>query len=188
MKFAVVCRQNMNRSMRAHEILKKHHFHVESYGTSQGIYFPIEGTRDVITYPFSSEYSFLYGELYNINRDFYRKLGVLHLLSENDIIKSHPHRFQEIPVLDFDIIICFDKSAYEEVVYNINNRECSLFAETRVICIPTPDTLEGTAWCSQTVLRLAYDFQSLPLLETGLIKDVLQFNRVVDYDLFIGFV
>jgi hypothetical protein len=174
--------------MRAHEILKKHNFDVESFGTSQAIYFPIKGTRDVVTYPFSSEYSFLYGELYDLNKDFYQQLGFLRLLSENDFIKPRPHRFQETSTLEFDIIICLDKNAFEAVVDDINNRECSLFLEVRVLCIPTSDTLEGAAHCSNIVLRLAYDLQSLPELAEEAIRDVLKFNQVMEYDLFIGFV
>lgn len=39
-RFAMVCNSNMNRSMEAHALLKRHGYFVDSYGTGSGVRIP----------------------------------------------------------------------------------------------------------------------------------------------------
>lgn len=56
LKFAVVCKHNMNRSMEAHRVLAKKNFNVLSYGTGNKVKLPGASADKPIIYGFECTY------------------------------------------------------------------------------------------------------------------------------------
>merc|ERR1712070_1232538 len=108
MRFAVVCRCNMNRSMEAHAALAEDKLQVESYGTGRHCKLPGPDSQHPNIFEFGMSYRDMAAELQDQNASLwlsagwpqecrvrYTKNGVLEMLERNAKIKPSPQRWQD---------------------------------------------------------------------------------------------
>lgn len=114
LKIAVVCCNNLNRSMEAHDLLGKKGFQVRSFGCGSHVKLP--GRKKIShIYDFDASYEQMYNDLLELDESFYTRNGVLQMLDRNRKIKSHPERFQDCDDI-FDVIFTVDRVIFEEVI------------------------------------------------------------------------
>lgn len=121
LRFAVVCRHNMNRSVSVHRMMKMVGLNVRSYGTEDVISLPGRTKCSSVKVSFQMTYEDVKSHLVNIDHDFYREIKVLEMLENNINTKDRPERFQESD-LDFDVIMTLDSASEQEVLRELNER------------------------------------------------------------------
>eukprot|EP00039_Didymoeca_costata_P010201 m.136710 g.136710 ORF g.136710 m.136710 type:complete len:236 (-) comp14735_c0_seq4:1524-2231(-) len=116
LRFAVVCSSNQNRSMEAHNFLKKRGFEVKSYGSGNQVKIPGPSIDKPNKWDFDgTTYDEMYKELERQDKDLYTQNGMLSMLDRNRNIKKHPERFQSSKE-EFDVIITCENRVYDQVL------------------------------------------------------------------------
>ncbi|KAF0881411.1 RNA polymerase II subunit A C-terminal domain phosphatase SSU72 like protein 2-like [Crocuta crocuta] len=169
LRVAVVCMNNMNRSMEAHSILQKRGFSVRSFGAGSRVKLPgpPRCRRRPVRYDFSTTYRQMYDDLSRKDRECYRGNGVLHILERNERIKPRPERFQECSD-PFDLIFTCDERVYDRVVQELNAREQVTFQPVHVVNVDIKDTLEEAALGAFLICELCQNLQQADDMEDSL--------------------
>lgn len=121
LRFAVICSSNQNRSMEAHDVLKKSGFNVRSFGSGNQVKLPGSAADRPNIYDFGTPYGDMYQDLAAKDIHLYTQNGILHMLDRNRRIKLCPERFQECRE-KFDIIFTCEERVYDQVVEELANR------------------------------------------------------------------
>ncbi|CAM9315254.1 unnamed protein product [Pylaiella littoralis] len=167
-RFAVVCSANFNRSMMAHELLQKHNFQVESYGTSKDLRLPGKDITSPEVFAFGTPYRSLYDTLKRKDEAFFLKNNLLRLAARNATVKAAPQRFQDIEgpdMADFDVVLCFEARVFYSVVEDLQSRDPEEFKPLHVINMTIKDSFEESAAASGNVLELCRTLDGLSKLE-----------------------
>ncbi|GAB2236080.1 hypothetical protein Drorol1_Dr00027815 [Drosera rotundifolia] len=114
LRYAMVCSSNHNRSLEAHNLLKKQRFDVSSYGTGTHVKIPGPSIQEPNIYDF---------------RTPYKRNGILNMLKRNLWVKLAPQRWQD-NVADgvFDIVFTFEEKIFDVVVEDDRPDYGSLYA------------------------------------------------------------
>ncbi|XP_036604049.1 RNA polymerase II subunit A C-terminal domain phosphatase SSU72-like [Trichosurus vulpecula] len=141
LRVAVVCRSNQNRSMEAHNLLRKRGFCVRSFGTGSRVHLPGPRPDTPNVYDFTTTYDQMYKDLLKKDRKLYTSNGILHMLDRNKRIKPRPERFQNCKDL-FDLIFTCEERVYDQVVEELNSRDQVTFQPVHVINVDILDNAE----------------------------------------------
>ncbi|ELV10899.1 RNA polymerase II subunit A C-terminal domain phosphatase SSU72 [Tupaia chinensis] len=138
LRVAVVCSNNQNRSMEAHNLLSKRGFCVRSFGTGTRVKLPGPAPDKPNVYDFHTTYDQMYKDLLRKDEKLYTRNGVLHMLGRNKRIKPRPERFQTCPDA-FDLIVTCEERVYDQVVEHLNSREQKTFQPVHVVNLDIKD-------------------------------------------------
>ncbi|KAM4798707.1 RNA polymerase II subunit A C-terminal domain phosphatase SSU72-like [Urocitellus parryii] len=122
LRVAVVCSNNLNRSMVAHRLLSKQGFNVRSFGTGAHVRLPGPAPGKQNVYDFRTTYDEMFHDLLRKDENFYAQNGILRMLDRNRRIKLRPERFQDCED-EFDLIFTCKELVYDQVVEVLNSRE-----------------------------------------------------------------
>lgn len=121
LKFAVVCSSNQNRSMEAHDVLKKNGFNIKSYGSGNQVKLPGSAADKPNVYDFGTLYDVMYKDLAAKDHNLYTQNGILHMLDRNRRIKPCPERFQA-STEKFDIVFTCEERVFDQVIEELLGR------------------------------------------------------------------
>eukprot|EP00656_Telonema_subtile_P015223 TRINITY_DN17941_c0_g2_i2.p1 TRINITY_DN17941_c0_g2~~TRINITY_DN17941_c0_g2_i2.p1 ORF type:complete len:156 (+),score=32.66 TRINITY_DN17941_c0_g2_i2:113-580(+) len=121
LKFAVVCRSNMNRSMEAHKALKEAKLKVDSFGTGRHCKLPGPSVHEPAVFPFGMPYKEMMSQLQSQDASLYSHNGVLEMLERNASIKACPQQWQE-HTQRFDVVLTFEKDVFNAVLADVQQR------------------------------------------------------------------
>uniref|UniRef100_A0A8I3VXB6 RNA polymerase II subunit A C-terminal domain phosphatase SSU72 n=1 Tax=Callithrix jacchus TaxID=9483 RepID=A0A8I3VXB6_CALJA len=141
LRVAVVCSSNQNRSMEAHNILRKRGFSVQSFGTATHVKLPGPMPNKPNIYDFKTTYDEIHKDLLMKDKEFYTQNGILHMLDRNRRIKLRPERFQNCKDV-FDLIITCEEKIYDQVVEDMISREQETCQPVHVVNVDIPDNQE----------------------------------------------
>lgn len=169
LRVAVVCMNNMNRSMEAHRILQERGLSVRSFGAGSRVKLPgpPRRRRRCVRYDFSTTYKQMYDDLSRKDPECYRGDEILHILERNRRIKPRPERFQECRD-PFDVIFTCEERVYDRVVQELCAREQVTFRPVHVVNVDVEDTLEEAAVGALLICELYQSFQQAEDLEDSL--------------------
>ncbi|CAO3644504.1 unnamed protein product [Cunninghamella echinulata] len=153
-KYAVICASNQNKSMEAHNVLKKNGYNVASYGTGTMVRLPGPAANKPNIYPFGTPYDEVYQQLKERNPTLYTKNGLLNMLDRNRNIKEAPQRWQESEAM-YDVIITCEERCFDAVVEDLSNRGQIHNTSTHVINVEIKDNHEDASLGGQAILKLA---------------------------------
>jgi len=171
-KFAVVCSSNMNRSMEAHNFIKKKGFDVESFGTGDKVKIPGVNARQPNIYPFGTTYEEIYADLTQKDERLYTENGLLHMLDRNRRIKKEPEKFQETDK-QFDIVLTVEEKCYDLVLEMFGSRESEHERPVHVINMNVLDNPEDATIGAFLLGELVKTMDSSEDLDDD-IDDILQ--------------
>ncbi|XP_064240782.1 RNA polymerase II subunit A C-terminal domain phosphatase SSU72-like [Aotus nancymaae] len=172
LRVAVVCSNNQNRSMEAHNILNKRGFSVRSFGTATHVKLlgPIPNKPNI--YDFETTYDEMYEDLLMKDKEFYTQNGILFMLDRNKRIKLRPERFQNCKDV-FDLIITCEEKVYDQVVEDLNSREQTTCQPVHVVNVDIPDSQEDAILGAFRICELCQCIWQLKDVENE-IDDLLQ--------------
>ena len=153
---ALVCASNMNRSMEAHSVLKRHRFRkLGSYGTGRTVKLPGESLQTPNIYEFGTPYRTIYDDLRCKNAAYYGKIGMIAMLERNMQVKEAPQPWQAQSLRTFDLVFCYESRIFDAVVADTLTQPPARFAKpVYVINFHTRDTPEEAAVAGAQTLRL----------------------------------
>uniref|UniRef100_A0A4X2KU44 RNA polymerase II subunit A C-terminal domain phosphatase SSU72 n=1 Tax=Vombatus ursinus TaxID=29139 RepID=A0A4X2KU44_VOMUR len=172
LRVAVVCSSNQNRSMEAHNLLKKRGFRVRSFGTGTRVKLPGPAPDKPNVYDFKTTYDQMYSDLLNKDRKLYTCNGVLHMLGRNKRIKPRPERFQHCKD-SFDLIFTCEERVYDQVIEDLNSREQETFQPVHVINVDILDNEEEATLGAFLICELCECIQQIDDMEDE-IDELLQ--------------
>lgn len=159
LRFAVVCSSNQNRSMEAHDVLKKNGFNVRSFGSGNQVKLPGSAADKPNVYEFGTPYDDMYKDLTAKDYNLYTQNGILHMLDRNRRIKPCPERFQACKD-KFDIIFTCEERVYDQVVEELANRGSTDFHPGHVINMDIQDNHEEATVGAFKLRELAHRLSS----------------------------
>jgi len=122
LRFAVVCRHNVNRSVQVHRMMKVLGLDVRSFGTRKQINLPGSSPKEPsIKFSFGTPYTSIYNHLNELNCKYYKNNRVLEMLAQNIGTKDAPESFQSSD-LEFDVIMTLDDTSFASVMKDISTR------------------------------------------------------------------
>ena len=175
LSFAVVCYNNMNRSMAAHKLLADKGMKVQSFGVGYEVGIPgLSEDSEPLYYEYGTTYDHMYAE--NKDANFHAEVGIHTMLTRNIMIKPRPERFQDCTD-HFNIIVTCEEKVYDMVVHNLQTRHCDCENPTyaHVININIQDTQKGAEKGSAIIEELC-----------TMIEELDNVDNEID-DLLIGF-
>lgn len=149
----MVCASNMNRSMEAHALLKKHEFNVGSFGVGSHVKLPGPNQKSPNSYSFGTPYKEIFADLAKKDSDLYTRNGLLRMVQRNMEVKVAPERFQDCRDA-YDIIVTFEERVMEQVVDDLNRRPQQLLRPVLVVNLDVKDSHEEAALAAPHALRL----------------------------------
>lgn len=138
LKIAVVCSSNQNRSMEAHNLLKKRGYNVKSFGTGRCVKLPGPTVDTPNVYSFNTSYAEQFRDLKRKDQSFYTQNGLLNMLDRNKRIKEKPERFQE-NTDEYDIILTCQERVFDQVLEDMSERGGSACKMVHVINVEIKD-------------------------------------------------
>uniref|UniRef100_A0A0K0FQ81 RNA polymerase II subunit A C-terminal domain phosphatase SSU72 n=1 Tax=Strongyloides venezuelensis TaxID=75913 RepID=A0A0K0FQ81_STRVS len=167
-RFAVSCSSNMNRSMEAHNFMKKKNFLVESFGSGGQIKLPGPSFDKPNCYAFGeATYDYIYKDLATKDKRFYTRNGLLGILDRNRKIKEKPERFQDQDQI-FDVILCLEERVYDHIVDFLQKRPPKTGERVFVINIDIRDNLQEATKGAYVVCELCEMLETLEDLDEGI--------------------
>ncbi|KAJ1666563.1 RNA polymerase II subunit A C-terminal domain phosphatase [Coemansia sp. RSA 1813] len=154
-KFAVICANNMNRSMEAHYQLKRQGYNIRSYGTGSQVRLPGPTAAQPNIYSFGTAYDKIYNELKAQDKTLYARNGLLNMLNRNRGVKQAPQRFQN-ETASYDVIFTCEERVFDAVCEELLNRSGMQSKPVHVINIEIEDNPKEATVGAKTVLELAY--------------------------------
>lgn len=176
LRLAVVCMNNMNRSMEAHRILRKKGFSVRSFGAGSCVKLRSPTPTLQVVYDFSTTYRQMYKDLLKKDREYYSRNGLLHILGRNERLKPRPERFQECSDR-FDAISTCEERVFDRVVADLCAREQETLQPMHVVNMDVKDTLRGAALGAVLICELCQGLRDMEDLEGGLDKLLLAVEK-----------
>lgn len=138
LSIAVVCSSNQNRSMEAHNLLKKRGYKVQSFGTGNKVKLPGPTIDAPNIYSFDTSYAEQFRDLKRKDQSFYTQNGLLNMLDRNKRIKEKPEKFQENKD-EFDLVITCQERVFDQVLEDLTERGGSMCKMTHVINVEIKD-------------------------------------------------
>ncbi|KAH7827209.1 putative RNA polymerase II subunit A C-terminal domain phosphatase SSU72 [Monocercomonoides exilis] len=139
-KIACICLSNQNRSMEAHaQMLRRGMKRVWSYGTGYHVKLPGMSIDQPNVYSFGTPYAAIAADLERKNKDFYSQIGLLDLVRRNAKIKTAPEQFQQLEIVDFDLIFTFEERVYEQVILQLETKPPVAMKQCHIINVETRD-------------------------------------------------
>lgn len=175
LKFAVVCSSNQNRSMEAHDVLKKNGFNVRSFGSGNQVKLPGSAADKPNVYEFGTLYDDMYNDLVAKDHNLYTQNGILHMLDRNRRIKPCPERFQDCQE-KFDIIFTCEERVYDQVLEHLANRNSSDFHPGHVINMDIQDNHEEATVGAFKLRELADRLSALEDLDNEIDEMLTEFE------------
>jgi len=159
LKIAVVCSSNQNRSMEAHNLLKKRGFRVQSFGTGSCVKLPGPTVDKPNIYSFDTPYQDQFVDLKRKDSAFYTQNGLLNMLDRNRRIKEKPERFQENQD-EFDLIVTCQERVFDQVLENMSERGGNSCKMVHVINVEIKDNHDDATLGAFVIHELAKEICS----------------------------
>ncbi|XP_045151812.1 RNA polymerase II subunit A C-terminal domain phosphatase SSU72-like [Echinops telfairi] len=176
LRVAVVCSSNQNRSMEAHNILKKRGFNVRSFGTGSHVKLPGPTPNKPNVYDFRTTYAEMFNDLCIKDKELYGQSGILLMLDRNKRIKPRPERFQESKDV-FDLIITCEERIYDQVLVDLNSREQETYQPVHVVNVNIQDTLDDATLGAFLICELCESLQQTEDMENEIEKVLREFEK-----------
>lgn len=178
-RYACVCSSNVNRSMAAHEVLKKHNYRVSSYGTNIHVKMPGPRPDKPNVYEFGTTYQEIYDDLLRQDNPFYREIGLIDMIDRDRHIKTKPEKFAH--TFDrgevFDIIFTYQEHVMEAVIMEFHRNGNASFELCTVVNIETPDDHAHALESAKTTLQLAKTIEQLTSIPEEIEAALSEFVR-----------
>ncbi|XP_048192780.1 RNA polymerase II subunit A C-terminal domain phosphatase SSU72-like [Perognathus longimembris pacificus] len=176
LRVAVVCFSNQNRSMEAHNFLKRRGISVRSFGTGAYVKLPGRSPHRPKVYDFKTTYDQMYKDLLKNDQAFYTHNGILHMLNRNKRIKPAPERFQNCKDT-FDLILTCEERVYDLVVEDLNSREQETCQLVHVVNVDIQDNYEDATIGSFLLCDLCQCMQETEDLDNEIEELLLVFEE-----------
>uniref|UniRef100_A0AC35UED6 RNA polymerase II subunit A C-terminal domain phosphatase SSU72 n=1 Tax=Rhabditophanes sp. KR3021 TaxID=114890 RepID=A0AC35UED6_9BILA len=176
-RFAVSCSSNMNRSMEAHNFMKRAGFLVESFGCGSQVKLPGTTIEKPNCYEFGpTTYDYIYNDLKTKDRRFYTRNGLLNILDRNRKIKDKPERFQN-QNQEFDVVLCLEERVYVTIVEFLQKRKSLTGERVHVINIDIRDNLEEATLGASVVCEMCEAMESASNLDDEMEELLVRFEK-----------
>ncbi|CAG9466385.1 unnamed protein product [Pedinophyceae sp. YPF-701] len=172
--FAMVCASNMNRSMEAHTVLKRHNFKVSSFGVGGSVKLPGPTADQPNIYDFGTPYKDIHADLSRQDPELYRRNGLIMMLERNMGVKTAPQRWQETRSVPFDVVITFEMSVFDRLIDDMLKREGMHFKTMLVINIDVKDSDEESKKAAPQAMRLCQMLEGAGECWEDKVEDVLE--------------
>ncbi|XP_021771366.1 RNA polymerase II subunit A C-terminal domain phosphatase SSU72-like [Chenopodium quinoa] len=177
-KYAMVCSSNQNRSMEAHNLLKKQGFDVSSYGTGAHVKLPGPSQSKPNVYEFGTPYKQMFEELRRKDPELYKRNGILPMLKRNSAVKLAPQRWQDNAHDGaFDVVFTFEEKVFDMVVEDLYNRDHVLMKPVAIINLEVKDNHEEAAIGGRLTLDLCQEIDAIDSWEDKIDEIIAAFER-----------
>ncbi|KAJ6233620.1 RNA polymerase ii subunit a c-terminal domain phosphatase [Anaeramoeba flamelloides] len=185
LKIAVVCASNMNRSMRAHEMLKKHDYDVSSFGTNNEVRLPGKSISSQNVYNFGTPYEDMIHDLATDDLEFYSSNKILDMLERNKKIKRAPERIQSVEQLNFDLVITYENKVFEKVIIDYHKRTKRIHSHkpSFLVNLETIDSQQEAELCAKKTLDLVKKFEKYDNYEDNFEKLIEEFEEQINHNI-----
>jgi len=178
----MVCASNQNRSMAAHyECIKKGIKYLTSYGTGSKVRIPSKRQHKPFEYEFGTPYKEMLEDLKREDENYYIKKNMIPMLERNIGIKEAPEKFQESNI-ESDIVLCFQKRVFEEVVENLMTRTQSGDRCVYVINYEVKDTYKNALDASKFAADFCEGLNNDDDWESNIFGKIETFGNIVGID------
>jgi RNA polymerase II subunit A C-terminal domain phosphatase SSU72 len=146
--------------MEAHLLLRESGYACESFGAGSKVRLPGEAINRPNVYDFGTPYADIHADLTKKNRALYTRNGMLNMFARNLKVKTSPERWQDELRQRFDVVVVFDKRAYDTMNRDLQERDAlGAGSVVHLILMDTTDShaeaTVGAARCLTLVERLA---------------------------------
>ncbi|CAM8924523.1 unnamed protein product [Rhodiola kirilowii] len=178
LRYAMVCSSNQNRSMEAHNVLKRQGFEVCSYGTGAHVKLPGPSLREPNVYDFGTPYKQMFDDLRRKDPELYKRNGVLPMLKRNMGVKLAPQRWQDNAADGiFDVVLTFEEKVFDMVLEDLHTRDHVLLKPVLVINLEVKDNHEEAATGARLTLELCQELESMESWEDSIDVIVSTFEK-----------
>jgi RNA polymerase II subunit A C-terminal domain phosphatase SSU72 len=161
LRFAMICISNMNRSIGVHEKLLNAGFQVKSFGVGNKIKLPGLSKEKPILFPFGTTYEEIGNSLQKLDNELYTTRGLLKLCKRNKLIKKAPQRWQSEPKINYDIVVTFEKYAFDKVIDKMEIT-CEFFAKPLLVLnVEVEDRIQDVETAKHQIQSLCEKFQNI---------------------------
>ncbi|CDO56434.1 similar to Saccharomyces cerevisiae YNL222W SSU72 Transcription/RNA-processing factor that associates with TFIIB and cleavage/polyadenylation factor Pta1p [Geotrichum candidum] len=175
-RVCTVCASNNNRSMEAHRVLKNAGFDVHSYGTGSAVRLPGRSADSSHSYPFGTQYDFMFRDLESKDKRLHTDNGVLNMLDRNRKIKDHPESWKQHKEY-FDVVFTCEERCYDAVCHDLMNRGAKLNRLVHVINVDIKDNHQDAVLGGKAILDLATRLLESPDRDTEIVSIIAQWQE-----------